>query len=268
MVRSVLHVAQGAGRSWAVSRRGGGGCFQSARGSLSQRPLAARKVVARASEEDEGADELYSYGTEKVRSLLKRDSKELKGLEEIGESAETYQPSTSADERVEDPVDDAEGATGKGAAAGGTKAAAAPATPPASPFAAGGAGAKPVQSPFGGSGKGAAAAGAKSKSPFAAGNAGAIGGIGGSGGSGSGKKLGEKSVSSIASQKLMSPFKADAQDMDVQTVTDSGDERPWWQPEITVTQVVLAFSFSLLVVLMVATFSIVLGSGAISFNDK
>ena len=113
-----------------------------------------------------------------------------------------------------------------------------------------------MQSPFGGSKGGVGGAGG-GKSPFAA-----------AGPAGAKKAGAEKSVSSIASQKLMSPFKADAQDIDVQTVMDTGDERPWWQPEITLTQVVLAFSFSLLIVIMVATFSIVLGSGAISFNDK
>ena len=64
----------------------------------------------------------------------------------------------------------------------------------------------------------------------------------------------------------MSPFKADAQSVDVQTNYEDND-RPWWQPQITLTQIVLAISFSLLVVLMLGTFSIVLKSGAIRFND-
>ena len=64
----------------------------------------------------------------------------------------------------------------------------------------------------------------------------------------------------------MSPFKYDAQEVDVQDMSDMGTDRPWWQPQITLTQIVLALSFSLLVVIMLATFSVVLKSGAIRLN--
>ena len=51
--------------------------------------------MAAFAKEDGEEEELYDYSTEKVRSLLKRDSRELKGVEELGESAQTYQPSSS-----------------------------------------------------------------------------------------------------------------------------------------------------------------------------
>ena len=66
----------------------------------------------------------------------------------------------------------------------------------------------------------------------------------------------------------MSPFKADAQSVDVQSTFEGEEERPWWQPQITLTQIVLAFSFSLLVLLMLGTCFIVVKMGAISLNDK
>ena len=207
-------------------RRGGLPSWRQTRGGGSVRTFA---------KEDE--DELYDYSTEKVRSLLKRDSKELRGVEELGESAQSFQPSTSAGD------EDAPSTS--------------PSASPASPFASS---ASPAaKSPFAGTGGGApsAAAPKAAKSPFAGTGAAAAGGKPAPGGS---------SLGSITSQKLMSPFKQDAQDMDVQGDYEDND-RPWWQPQITITQVVIALSFSLLVVLMLATFSVVLNSGAIRFND-
>lgn len=209
-------------------RRGGLPSWRQTRGGGRVRTFA---------KEDE--DELYDYSTEKVRSLLKRDSKELRGVEELGESAQSFQPSTSAGD--ED----------------GSAPSTSPSASPASPFASS---ASPAaKSPFAGTGGGApsAAAPKAAKSPFAGTGAAAAGGKPATGGS---------SLGSISSQKLMSPFKQDAQDMDVQGDYEDND-RPWWQPQITITQVAIALSFSLLVVLMLATFSVVLNSGAIRFND-
>merc|ERR1719235_495940 len=189
-------------------RRGGLPSWRQTRGGGRLRTFA---------KEDE--DELYDYSTEKVRSLLKRDSKELRGVEELGESAQSFQPSTSAGD--ED----------------GSAPSTSPSASPASPF--------------------ASSSSPAAKSPFAGTGAAAAGGKPASGGS---------SLGSISSQKLMSPFKQDAQDMDVQGDYEDND-RPWWQPQITITQVAIALSFSLLVVLMLATFSVVLNSGAIRFND-
>ena len=207
-------------------RRGGLPSWRQTRGGGRVRTFA---------KEDE--DELYDYSTEKVRSLLKRDSKELRGVEELGESAQSFQPSTSAGD------EDAPSTS--------------PSASPASPFASSSSPA--AKSPFAGTGGGApsAAAPKAAKSPFAGTGAAAAGGKPAPGGS---------SLGSISSQKLMSPFKQDAQDMDVQGDYEDND-RPWWQPQITITQVVIALSFSLLVVLMLATFSVVLNSGAIRFND-
>ena len=210
-------------------RRGGLPSWRQTRGGERVRTFA---------KEDED-EELYDYSTEKVRSLLKRDSKELRGVEELGESAQSFQPSTSAGD--ED----------------GSAPSTSPSASPASPFASS---ASPAaKSPFAGTGGGApsAAAPKAAKSPFAGTGAAAAGGKPAPGGS---------SLGSISSQKLMSPFKQDAQDMDVQGDYEDND-RPWWQPQITITQVVIALSFSLLVVLMLATFSVVLNSGAIRFND-
>ena len=49
---------------------------------------------------------------------------------------------------------------------------------------------------------------------------------------------------------------------------DNGE--PWWMffKYITTTQVVIALSFSLIILLMLATFNVVLRSGGISFNDQ
>ena len=218
-----------AGRRCDVATFGhGGGVPLNRRRRAARRGDGSALVRAKSGGDD---DELYDYSTEKVRSLLKRDSKELKGFEDLGESAQAFQPSTS-DEPKPSPSKP-ESPFGGGAAAPKPSKAA-----PQSPFAstsASGAGKKspPPQSPFGGAG-------------------------------GSGTSTG--SLGSISKQKLMSPFKADAQSVDVQTNYEDND-RPWWQPQITLTQIVLAISFSLLVVLMLGTFSIVLKSGAIRFND-
>jgi len=175
---------------------------------------------------------LYDYSTEKVRSLLKRDSKELRGVEELGETAQNYQPAAGSDEGSRSPFAAVESTESKSPFSGGTTTKKKPA----------------AQSPF------ASKASGKQSSPFAAKKQSAPG-------QGEGGSLG-----SISSQKLMSPFKADARTVDVQGDYEDKD-RPWWQPQITLTQVVLALSFSLLVVLMLATFSVVLKSGAIRFND-
>jgi hypothetical protein len=44
-------------------------------------------------------------------------------------------------------------------------------------------------------------------------------------------------------------------------------EGPWWK-KITLTQVVLVLSFTTIILIMIATFFVVLKMGAISFNDS
>ena len=217
-------------------------------GGRQPRQKKACLVIVRANEDDD-AEELYDYATEKVRSLLKRDAKELKGIEEIGESAEAFQPSTSDDASSENEVSSRPASGAKGSVQ--------------SPFASSGGAGKSVQSPFAASGSvGGASSKSSVKSPFGSGSGGK------SSGSSSASTNSPRSVSSLSQQKLMSPFKADAQSVDVQSTFEGEEERPWWQPQITLTQIVLAFSFSLLVLLMLGTCFIVVKMGAISLNDK
>jgi len=217
-------------------------------GGRQPRQKKACLVIVRANEDDD-AEELYDYATEKVRSLLKRDAKELKGIEEIGESAEAFQPSTSDDASSENEVSSRPASGAKGSVQ--------------SPFASSGGAGKSVQSPFAASGSvGGASSKSSMKSPFGSGSSGK------SSGSSSASTNSPRSVSSLSQQKLMSPFKADAQSVDVQSTFEGEEERPWWQPQITLTQIVLAFSFSLLVLLMLGTCFIVVKMGAISLNDK
>ena len=217
-------------------------------GGRQPRQKKACLVIVRANEDDD-AEELYDYATEKVRSLLKRDAKELKGIEEIGESAEAFQPSTSDDASSENEVSSRPASGAKGSVQ--------------SPFASSGGSGKSVQSPFAASGSvGGASSKSSVKSPFGSGSSGK------SSGSSSASTNSPRSVSSLSQQKLMSPFKADAQSVDVQSTFEGEEERPWWQPQITLTQIVLAFSFSLLVLLMLGTCFIVVKMGAISLNDK
>lgn len=217
-------------------------------GGRQPRQKKACLVIVRANEDDD-AEELYDYATEKVRSLLKRDAKELKGIEEIGESAEAFQPSTSDDASSENEVSSRPASGAKGSVQ--------------SPFASSGGAGKSVQSPFAASGSvGGASSKSSVKSPFGSGSSGK------SSGSSSASTNSPRSVSSLSQQKLMSPFKADAQSVDVQSTFEGEEERPWWQPQITLTQIVLAFSFSLLVLLMLGTCFIVVKMGAISLNDK
>ena len=217
-------------------------------GGRQPRQKKACLVIVRANEDDD-AEELYDYATEKVRSLLKRDAKELKGIEEIGESAEAFQPSTSDDASSENEVSSRPASGAKGSVQ--------------SPFASSGGAGKSVQSPFAASGSvGGASSKSSVKSPFGSGSSGK------SSGSSSTSTNSPRSVSSLSQQKLMSPFKADAQSVDVQSTFEGEEERPWWQPQITLTQIVLAFSFSLLVLLMLGTCFIVVKMGAISLNDK
>merc|ERR1711879_755046 len=56
------------------------------RGANQRHSLRGRGVMVRANQDEE----VYDYSTEKIRSLLKRDSKELKGMEDLGESARSY----------------------------------------------------------------------------------------------------------------------------------------------------------------------------------
>mmetsp|Transcript_6642 Transcript_6642/g.16915 ORF Transcript_6642/g.16915 Transcript_6642/m.16915 type:complete len:206 (-) Transcript_6642:251-868(-) len=148
------------------------------------------------------AEEVYDYGTEKIRSLLKRDSKELKGLEGIGDSAKDFAP----DEQDEDEAVEA-------------------VVTPKSPFGDSSTPSKP-------------------------------------------KASGSSSKAAIGSQKMLSPFKADARDMDVRDDSIANEpERPWWQPEITMTQVFLFCSFGLIITLTILTFVVVFKTGAVRFND-
>lgn len=198
---------------------------------------------------DEGAgdeeDVVYDYSTEKVRSLLKRDSGELKGLDPLG--------GVGAKELEEGSKEDAAGAAAAAAAstpppaepknpfAGGAIADPFAAGTTKSPFASGAEG-----TPFSGTSAGAAGGAAPGpKSPFQSGASGA-GGVGGGG--------------------LNSPFKADAQDMDVMGTYD-GEERPWWQPKITATQIVIVLSFITITSLMLLTFAVVFKSGGVRFNE-
>ena len=245
-------------------------------GGRQPRQKKACLVIVRANEDDD-AEELYDYATEKVRSLLKRDAKELKGIEEIGESAEAFQPSTSDDASSENEVSSRPASGAKGSVQSPFASSGGAGKSVQSPFAASGGAGKSVQSPFassGGSGKsvqspfaasgsvGGASSKSSVKSPFGSGSSGK------SSGSSSASTNSPRSVSSLSQQKLMSPFKADAQSVDVQSTFEGEEERPWWQPQITLTQIVLAFSFSLLVLLMLGTCFIVVKMGAISLNDK
>lgn len=47
------------------------------------------------------------------------------------------------------------------------------------------------------------------------------------------------------------------------------EDGPWWGflQNITLTQVAIVASFSLIIALMIATFNVVMGVGAIHFND-
>jgi hypothetical protein len=45
------------------------------------------------------------------------------------------------------------------------------------------------------------------------------------------------------------------------------DTAPWWK-SITLTQIVIAASFTTIITLMISTFFFVLGTGAIHFNDQ
>ena len=196
--------------------------------------------------------------TENVRRLLRRDAKGFKDLDEMSERLVTdLEDLEGEDASAESP---APGAPAPAAAPAASPFAPAPAAspfgsapaaaPPASPFgsapaapapAAGGA---PAASPFGSpAGKGAG-------SPFAPPAGGGGAGAGGSPFGGA-----------------VSPFQQSAPEAEVPEAVEA---EPWYYfyKYISITQIVIAVSFTLIIGLMISTFFFVLDSGGISYNDQ
>ena len=174
--------------------------------------------------------------SENVRRLLRRDAKGFKDLDALSQQLAANLPKdASRDAPAAEPP-----AAAETPAASSPFADATPQTP--SPFADGAADSA-SSSPFG-------AAGA---SPFADRGAGA-------------SPFGE-AAGVAGSSASSSPF-ADGGPDPYDEPEDNGE--PWWMffKYITTTQVVIALSFSLIILLMLATFNVVLRSGGISFNDQ
>jgi len=222
--------------------------------------------------------------TENVRRLLRRDAKGFKDLDEMSERLVTdLEDLEGGDASAESP---APGAPAPAAAPAASPFAPAPAAspfgsapaaaPPASPFGSAPAAPAPA-SPFG-----SAPASPAPASPFgsapaapapAAGGAPAASPFGSPAGKGAGSPFappaggGGAGAGGSPFGGAVSPFQQSAPEAEVPEAVEA---EPWYYfyKYISITQIVIAVSFTLIIGLMISTFFFVLDSGGISYNDQ